>query len=90
VSTSQPPRAILLDTQGQIEDAAVIFSGQFLSDTPKNTIGILTLLLSVYYTLEWNYPVQYVQALGALGVYVFDHKYYHLGKKALKILESLM
>lgn len=73
----------------KIADAAIVYSGHFISESSKGVMALLTSLLAVYYTLELNYPVQYVQAMGSLGVFLLEHRYYKLSRKAMNVLELL-
>lgn len=74
----------------KIVDIIVKYKSYIILVPKPDILYVITLLLSIYYVLELNYPKKILQAMGAVGWYVLDDKYYKLGSKATRKISSLL
>lgn len=82
-----PPMALVVFKEDMLKEAAIAGLSQKIL-IPKDHLdieSILAILIAFYYSLDLNYPKEYIQPMGLLAKWVLEHKYYKLSSKTVKI-----
>lgn len=85
------PCTIALVQSEKILEMMVRFKQYAIIIIPKGDfLFCLTVIMSLYYVFELNYPKKYLQAIGAFGWFVLEDKYYKLGSRVSRIVSNLL